>query len=102
MCFVGIYKGKEMMVNKELDYYHCKGCLRCVTICPSNALVSAKEEDYPEKPYFMANQDLLRTPDYFEESGVDGYITSESFLTEKRGRNILFLILTIRQVSDPI
>lgn len=90
MCFVGIYKGKEMMVNKELDYYHCKGCLRCVTICPSNALVSAKEEDYPEKPYFMANQDLLRTPDYFEESGVDGYITSESFLTEKEGEISFF------------
>lgn len=80
----GIYKGKEMMVNKGLDYYHCKGCLRCVTICPSNALVSAKEEDYPRKPYFMANQDLLRAPDYYEESGADGYITSESFLTEKR------------------
>lgn len=80
----GMYKGREMMVNKGLDYYHCKGCLRCVTICPSNALVMAKEVDYPHKPYFMRNQDLLREPEYYEETGPDGYITSESFFTEKR------------------
>lgn len=80
----GIYRGKEMMVNKGLDYYHCKGCLRCVAICPVNALVSAKEENYPDKPYFLSNQELLRKPEYYEESGPDGYITSESFLTVKR------------------
>lgn len=80
----GNYQGREMMVNMGLDYYHCKGCLRCVMICPTNALVEAKESDYPEKPYFMANQDLIRTPEYYEESGADGYITSESYLTEKQ------------------
>jgi len=80
----GVYKGREMMVNKGLDYYHCKGCLRCVTVCPSNALVAAKEEDYQRKPYFMPNQELVRRPLYYEECGADGYITSESYLTEKR------------------
>ncbi len=80
----GEYKGKEMMVNQGLDYYHCKGCLRCVDVCPVNALVTGIEAEHSDKEYFMPNQELLRTPDYYEESGPDGYITSESYLTEKR------------------
>ena len=73
-----------MMINEGLDYYHCKGCLRCVDICPVNALVRGEESEHPDKKYFMANQELLRMPEYYEKNGPDGYITSESFLTEKR------------------
>lgn len=80
----GEYKGREMMVNKGLDYYHCKGCLRCVEVCPVNALVRGLEAEHPHKEYFLPNQDLVRTPDYYVKTGADGYITSESFLTEKR------------------
>jgi len=80
----GEYKGREMMVNRGLDYYHCKGCLRCVEICPVNALVRGVEAEHPEKEFFLPNQDLLRSPQYYEEAGADGYITSESYLTEKR------------------
>ena len=80
----GEYKGREMMVNQGLDYYHCKGCLRCVDVCPVNALVRGVESEHPGKDYFLPNQELIRTPDYYEESGPDGYITSESYLTEKR------------------
>lgn len=80
----GEYQGREMMVNKGLDYFHCKGCLRCVSVCPTHALVGDLEENYDRKPYFMPNKDLIRTPDYYEKSGADGYITSESYLTEKR------------------
>lgn len=80
----GEYKGREMMVNKGLDYYHCKGCLRCVEVCPVNALVRGMEAEHPDKEFFMANQDLLRMPDYYIEAGADGYITSESYLTERR------------------
>ncbi len=80
----GEYKGKEMMVNQGLDYYHCKGCLRCVDVCPVNALVRGLEAEHPDKEYFMPNQELLRAPEYYEEAGPDGYITSESYLTEKR------------------
>lgn len=80
----GQYKGRDMMVNQGLDYYHCKGCLRCVDVCPVNALVRGVESEHPNKEYFKANQELIRTPDYYEESGPDGYITSESYLTEKR------------------
>lgn len=80
----GEYKGREMMVNQGLDYYHCKGCLRCVDVCPVEALVRGIETEHPNKQYFMPNQELLRRPEYYEEAGSDGYITSESYLTEKR------------------
>ena len=80
----GEYKGRKMMVNQGLDYYHCKGCLRCVDVCPVNALVRGVEAEHPDKEYFIPNQELLRMPDYYEKTGADGYITSESYLTEKR------------------
>ena len=34
--------------------------------------------------HFMPNQELLRLPKYYEKAGADGYITSESYLTEER------------------
>lgn len=80
----GSFKGKEKMINQGLDYYHCKGCLRCVDICPVNALVQGEEAKYPEKSYFLPNQELICMPDYYEKTGADGYITSEAYLTEKR------------------
>ena len=60
----GEYKGREMMVNQGLDYYHCKGCLRCVDVCPVNALVRGVEAEHPQKEFFLANQELLRRTDY--------------------------------------
>ncbi|MCM1539532.1 MAG: 2-oxoacid:acceptor oxidoreductase family protein [bacterium] len=80
----GTYRGREMMVNRGLDYYHCKGCLRCVAVCPTQALVKGLEAEHPHKEWFLPNQELLRTPDYYEKTGADGYITSESYLTEQR------------------
>lgn len=80
----GEFKGREKMLNKGLDYYHCKGCLRCVAVCPVQALVRGVEAEHPHKKYFMPNQELLRSPDYYEKAGYDGYITSEAFLTEQR------------------
>lgn len=80
----GTYRGREMMVNCGLDYYHCKGCLRCVAVCPTHALVKGLEAEHPRKEWFLPNQELLRMPDYYEKAGADGYITSESYLTEKR------------------
>ena len=80
----GEYKGRKMMINQGLDYYHCKGCLRCVDVCPVNALVRGEEADKEKKEHFMPNQELLRMPKYYEKAGADGYITSESYLTEER------------------
>lgn len=80
----GEYNGREMMVNCGLDYYHCKGCLRCVEVCPTQALVKGMEAENKEKKWFLPNQDLVRMPKYYDKSGADGYITSESYLTEKQ------------------
>lgn len=50
-CFVFEYgtdrKGKDGMVLKGIDYQYCKGCLRCVTACPTGALTTEiEDEDY--------------------------------------------------------
>lgn len=80
----GIYKEKKCMVNNGLDYYHCKGCLRCVEICPTNALVTALEKDYTKKPHFMPNQHLLPDSIKYQEVGSNSYINSDSYMDEKR------------------
>lgn len=80
----GKFKGKDMMINQGLDYYHCKGCLRCVDVCPVNALVCGVEAEHEKKQHFMPNQELLRLPKCYEKAGADGYITSESYFTEER------------------
>lgn len=38
---------KPMMFMKGIDYKHCKGCLRCVEICPAAALVAEIEAEVP-------------------------------------------------------
>ena len=38
-------KGKPTMVLKGIDYQYCKGCLRCVEVCPKQALTTAVEAD---------------------------------------------------------
>lgn len=80
----GVYKGKEGMVNKGLDYRHCKGCLRCVTVCPTNALVMGLEKDYPEKSFNLQNQDLLPEAISYQDVGANSWITSDSYMDEKR------------------
>lgn len=82
----GIYKEKECMVNMGPDYAHCKGCLRCVEVCPTDALVMALEKDYPEKPYDRPNKNLLTTHFAYTEHGADTSITGESYLTEQQVR----------------
>ncbi len=80
----GIYKDKECMVNKGLDYFHCKGCLRCVAVCPTEALVKALEKDHPDKPYFLPNQDLVPDTIPYQKTGANSWITSDSYMDEKR------------------
>lgn len=82
--FPGVYKGQNTMVNEGLDYTHCKGCLRCVEICPTNALVLAYEKDYDHKPHQRPNRHLLTKDFSMEERGADPSITSESYLTEQQ------------------
>ena len=80
----GEYKGKEAMVNMGLDYHHCKGCLRCVEVCPTNALVMGVEREHPEPEYAMKNHELKSEHLQYEKVGANSYVTSESYLTEKR------------------
>ena len=77
-------KGKKTVLNRGLDYHHCKGCLRCVEICPTEALVVGKESEHPRKKWFVRNKDLIADNIDFDVSGADPWITSESYLTEKR------------------
>lgn len=79
----GEYKGKRVMKNKGLDYHYCKGCLRCVTVCPTEALTAEKERDFDNKPHFVKTKGLLQNVHY-KTAGANGYITSESYLDEKR------------------
>lgn len=80
----GSYKGKPGMVNNGLDYRHCKGCLRCVEVCPTHALVKALEQDYPSPPHALNNQDLLPDTIAYEKTGANSWITSDAYLDEKR------------------
>lgn len=40
----GIWNGRETLVNQGPVYQYCKGCLRCVSVCPTAALTKEKEE----------------------------------------------------------
>jgi pyruvate ferredoxin oxidoreductase gamma subunit len=73
----GEYKGKKMMVNLGPDYYHCKGCLRCVDVCPSGALVKGVEKD--QKLKSLRNLDLIVDHLEYETQGPSSWITSESY-----------------------
>ncbi len=80
----GEYKGKSTMMNRGLDYHHCKGCLRCVDVCPTEALVVGKENEHPVKKWFVRNKDLITDNLDFDPAGADPWITGESYLDEKR------------------
>lgn len=80
----GEYRGKEAMLNRGLDYHHCKGCLRCVDVCPTGALVTGKEQEHPQKKHFIRNKDLIAAHIDFDVAGADASITSEAYLDEKR------------------
>lgn len=80
----GEYRGKTTMMNRGLDYHHCKGCLRCVQVCPTGALVAGRENEHPEKKWFVRNKDLIADNIDFDPQGADPWVTGESYLDEKR------------------
>lgn len=80
----GEYRGKPTMMNRGLDYHHCKGCLRCVDVCPTGALAAGKENEHEKKKWFKRNKDLITENLDFEPAGADPWITGESYLDEKR------------------
>ena len=80
----GKFRGKPGVVNRGLDYHHCKGCMRCVEVCPTGALVAGKEREHPEKQWFVRNKDLIVRDLDFEPAGADPWVTGESYLAEER------------------
>lgn len=80
----GEYKGRKVMTNTGLDYHHCKGCLRCVDVCPTEALVMGLERGHPKKQFFVRNKDLIVDHLEFEDAGANSWITSDSYLEERR------------------
>lgn len=81
---LGELRGKPAMLNRGLDYHHCKGCLRCVDVCPTGALVSGKEQEHPSPRWFVRNKDLIVDTLDFDPAGADPWITGESYLDERR------------------
>ena len=54
MCFVWAAeqdgRGRTFQYLQGIDYQYCKGCLRCIAACPTDALRSVRETDgYAEK-----------------------------------------------------
>lgn len=80
----GEYRGKTAMLNRGLDYHHCKGCLRCVNVCPTEALVAGKEDEHKHQKHFVRNKDLIVSELEFEPAGANPYVTGEAYLDEKR------------------
>ena len=80
----GEYRGKTAMLNRGLDYHHCKGCLRCVNVCPTEALVAGKEDEHKHPKHFVRNKDLIVSELEFEPAGANPYVTGEAYLDEKR------------------
>lgn len=80
----GEYKGRKMMVNHGPDYHHCKGCMRCVEICPTKALVVGVEKDNRDTVEAIRNFDLIVDELDYETQGASSWITSESFYERKR------------------
>lgn len=37
---------KDLMFMKGIDYQYCKGCLKCVEVCPTKALSEGKEAEF--------------------------------------------------------
>lgn len=79
---LGEYKGLERMLNKGMDIAHCKGCMRCVQICPTKALIAVKENEL-DKRTIRKNRDCLIEDPILEYSGSNTWVSGESEFVEK-------------------
>jgi len=55
-------KGRPQMFLQGIDYQYCKGCLKCVIACPTDALSKSREDD--------GYADRHRTPHRFDRAIV--------------------------------
>jgi len=75
----GEYKGKEAMVNIGPDYRHCKGCLRCVEVCPTKAITFGLESENDISKTNVQNVDLLTDNFNFDDVGANSWVESVSY-----------------------
>lgn len=76
----GEYKGKPSPINMGPDYYHCKGCLRCVEVCPTAALTAGVEKDYDVKAHNTGCLHLTDKHFSFDDVGANSWINEESYV----------------------
>lgn len=66
-------------VNLGMDLYHCKGCMRCVEICPTHALVAAREgESYQN----IGNTELVNKAFSFDSTGYSSMVEGDAYDAE--------------------
>lgn len=80
---LGEYKNKPSMVNLGPDYHHCKGCLRCVEVCPTDALSVGMEREVDIWKTHVRNQEIKVDRMEFEDVGPNSWMRSESFTTNE-------------------
>lgn len=65
LCFVweqGLdARGKPNMFLQGIDYQYCKGCLKCVEACPTDALTATREDDTYAGEHRVAHHFVLAT-----------------------------------------
>lgn len=54
----GIWKEQACMVNQGPVYQYCKGCLRCVNVCPTAALTAEEEKKAREEGWLDARSSM--------------------------------------------
>ncbi len=79
----GEYKGKPSVVNLGPDYHHCKGCLRCVEVCPTDAITAGFEHEHDTSKTHVRNQELIVDKLVFEDVGPNSWMRSESSTTNE-------------------
>lgn len=77
----GEYKGKPSMVNLGPDYRHCKGCLRCVEVCPTDAITAGFEREHDISKTDVGNVEVLIKDIPFEDVADNSWVESESYTT---------------------
>lgn len=75
----GEWKGKPAMVNLGPDYHHCKGCLRCVEVCPTAAITAGIEYEQDIWKQHVRNQDLIVERLEFEDLGANSIVNEEKY-----------------------
>lgn len=73
--FVRNERGVE---NLGIDYAHCKGCLRCVQVCPTQALICGIEEDYNVSKMTISNIHLINKDFQYTDTGSNSWVESVS------------------------